>query len=355
MQRRRARLPGCQKKPKLIPRRKYDPARPERAHVSGAAEPFAVASMPLGACTERWRFAYLSEVVGDLKISAHVSTVPGLNFVTKNFAYEVMPLRDLLLRASSSGRGIGDRKYYYYRSQHAKRNRPSSLEVLGPLADDFSLPLEVLDGFMTHSTVLRFATVGMRMWLHYDICDNFLCCVRGRKRVLLLPPAQIGNLYITGSSSLIGSRLLEQDAESLEKLWHEFPLAQTAWAQRLEIILEEGDVLFIPALWPHCTEALRGPHHADDPEGEGLAISVNVFLLRPELAELHDSKDIWANRELLPAQEAFKALEERVLPALKRVPAGPDRAHRAFYCRKAAAALLAAADEVEQAEGRRTT
>ncbi|CAK0812230.1 unnamed protein product [Prorocentrum cordatum] len=187
------------------------------------------------------------------------------------------------------------------------------------------------------------------MWLHYDVCDNFLCCVRGRKRVVLLHPREVGGLYVNGSSSLLGSRALDPDADRLEELWREFPLARAAWSRRLEVELEAGDVLYIPALWPHCTEALP----ARTPQGalrgascaREIALSTNVFVVRPELAALHDPKDVWANRELLPAQEALRALEERVVAKLQGVPG----LHRAFYCRKAASALLALADAADRA------
>jgi len=302
--------------------------------------------VPLGECTQRWSDEYLGSAAGDLKVSVHVSDVPGLDFTAKNFRYEMMALDDMLARARGVG---GDRRYYYYRSLHSKRNRPASLECVGALAGDFALPLALLHGAEVHSTVLRVASVGLRMWLHYDVCDNFLCCVRGRKRVVLLHPREVGGLYVNGSSSLLGSRALDPDADRLEELWREFPLARAAWSRRLEVELEAGDVLYIPALWPHCTEALP----ARTPQGalrgascaREIALSTNVFVVRPELAALHDPKDVWANRELLPAQEALRALEERVVAKLQGVPG----LHRAFYCRKAASALLALADAADRA------
>ncbi|CAE8621882.1 unnamed protein product, partial [Polarella glacialis] len=177
--------------------------------------------------------------------------------------------------------------------------------------------------------------------LHYDVCDNFLCCIRGRKRVVLLEPREVGNIYLSGSSSAMGSRALEPSGRA--QLWREFPLAEGAWARRYEAELEEGDVLFIPSFWPHCTEAL--PPLSG---GSRLCISINTFLLRPEAAALHDPRDVWANRELLPAQDALKPFEDKTLPALQRLPAVP----RGFYCRKMAASLLAMAEEAEEAARR---
>lgn len=331
----------------------------QRPAVRGGLEPLVLKGVPLGCCRERWTLEHLETSLGDMKVSAHVSSGPALDFAGKNFAYEVMPLRDFLHRAGAAKRTSSDSngqdfRYYYYRSQHVKRNKPSSLEFLGSLADDFHLPEDLFRDYTVHSTVLRIASAGLRMWLHYDICDNFLCCVRGRKRVALLPPSAISQMYVSGSSSALGSRLFDDDSTRLAQLWREFPSARAAWTARQEVLLEEGDVLFIPALWMHCTQAVASSRRRSDAvdshearssrdEAGGPCISVNVFLVRSEFAELHDPKDVWANRDLLPAQEAFKAFDERMLPGLKRLPA----VHRAFYCRKAAAALLAVAADAD--------
>ena len=62
-----------------------------------------------------------------------------------------------------------------------KRKKRSNLEVMA-LSEDFSLPPDL----QIHSVVLRIASTGLCMCLHYDVCDNFRCCIRGCKRVVLL-------------------------------------------------------------------------------------------------------------------------------------------------------------------------
>lgn len=313
-----------------------------RINEVASSSPAAFRGVPLGSCRSRWTDAHLEAAAGDIKVQYHSAETPSLNFVSKNFKYEVGPMREFLQAAR---RNNASDPYMYYRSQHPKRNKPSNLDTLGSLADDFCLPADLSRGFETHSTVLRVASTGLRMWLHYDICDNFLCCVRGRKRVMLFPPTDVGHLYIGSSSSSLGSRLLDGDVTSLQDVFSEYPLAAMAWPNRLEVVLEEGDVLFIPAMWFHCTEALgHGGEGPADRGASGLCISANVFLLRPRFAALHDSKDVWANRELLPAQEALKVFEGKCLPALRRLPP----AHRSFYSRKFAACLLGDADIAEQ-------
>lgn len=44
---------------------------------------------------------------------------------------------------------------------------------------------------MLFSSALRVSTRGMQLWTHYDIMDNLLCNVVGRKRVVMWPPEQV--------------------------------------------------------------------------------------------------------------------------------------------------------------------
>ena len=276
----------------------------------------------LGRCLRAWTDDYLSSCFTEKRVSVHVSPTPFLNFADKNFKYEVVAFEAFLSRVQAAS------EYLYYRSQHSKRNMPSSLEAIA-LGEDFLLPADLLKAFEIHSTVLRIATTGLCMWLHYDVCDNFLCCIRGRKRVLLFHPDDIGRLYVSGSSSSIGSRLFGAE---LKELWKEFPLAEVAYDRRYEVELKAGDVLFLPAFWPHCTQALENGC-------DRASISVNAFVLRQDLKWLHDPKDVWGNRELLPAQEALRAFDEKVLPSVAKLP----QVAKSFYCRKLAAQLMAAA------------
>ena len=63
-------------------------------------------------------------------------------------------------------------------------------------------------------------------------------------------------------------------------------------------VLEPGDILYIPALWFHNILTL---------EEEGWALSINIFWKNlPQ--EIYDKKDIYGNKDLLPAQLVRKKL-----------------------------------------------
>ena len=46
------------------------------------------------------------------------------------------------------------------------------------------------------SIALRLSSAGVQLWTHYDIMDNVLFNVVGRKRVLLFPPSQACALHL---------------------------------------------------------------------------------------------------------------------------------------------------------------
>lgn len=129
------------------------------------------------------------------------------------------------------------------------------------------------------SSVFRITSPRLQLWTHYDTCDNILIQVRGRKRIIFFPPSEALNLYLDGDKS----RVLNIDNPDLT-LYPKFKSVR-----RLETILEEGDVVFIPSLWFHNVVALN------------FSISVNVFWKNLDLS-LYDKKDTYGNRDLIPAQ-----------------------------------------------------
>jgi len=92
---------------------------------------------------------------------------------------------------------------------------------------------------------------------HFDMSNNLACCLVGRRRFTLFPPAQVGNLYPGPLEPTPGGQivsLVDPSAPDLDR----FPNYAAA-AEAGEIAdLEPGDVLFYPALWWHNVEALDG-------------------------------------------------------------------------------------------------
>ena len=104
-----------------------------------------------------------------------------------------------------------------------------------------------------------------RIWLgnaittpaHFDESNNIACVVAGRRRFTLLPPEQVGNLYIgpldhapTGAPI----SLVDFAAPDLAR----FPKFRDAMAVAQVAELAPGDAIYIPALWWHHVESLEG-------------------------------------------------------------------------------------------------
>ena len=129
----------------------------------------------------------------------------------------------------------------------------------------------------------------MQLWVHYDVMDNVLVQIVGRKKVTLWHPNDVPYLYIEGSSS----RVLDiQDTLT-------FPLLLKSRPRT--IILEPGDVLFIPALWFHHVESLL-----DDTST--LSVAVNIFW-RALPTDMYPRKDLYGNADLVAFAEAEKAIQ----------------------------------------------
>jgi hypothetical protein len=170
--------------------------------------------------------------------------------------------------------------------------------------------------------------------------DNALIQLHGEKRVLLFPPRVSAGLYLEGSSSPVvgpevdgdaslrsgtenGDKRGDSDENKTNRRPNAFPAYRAARRAAMEVVLQPGDVLFIPALWAHHTEALHGP-----------SVAVNVFW-RELQKTAYPQKDLYGNADPLAAGEAL-----RLVDAAAKTLANSPRDHKVFYGGLAASRLL---------------
>nr|XP_015831421.2 tRNA wybutosine-synthesizing protein 5 [Nothobranchius furzeri] len=272
--------------------------------------PAVLRGVDLGPCVERWTVEYLGNRGGDRDVKIHVSSEAQMDFLHKNFVYKTLPFNEFVKRASEMNHTdffLSEDESYYLRSLGEDiRKEPAELNKQFPaLADDFHIPpFFELEQFF--SSVFRISSCGLQLWTHYDVMDNLLAQVTGRKRVVLYSPQDALHLYLSGDKS----EVLDIDAPDLKR----FP--EFVKARRYECVLEPGDLLFIPALWFHNTLALQ------------FGVGVNVFW-RHLPADSYDKKDPYGNKDPVAAARALQTLE-RALHCLDELPAE----YRDFYGRR---------------------
>ncbi|TDH07216.1 hypothetical protein EPR50_G00121420 [Perca flavescens] len=220
--------------------------------------PAVLRGVCLGACLEKWTVEYLGRKGGDREVKIHVSTVPQMDFLHKNFVYKTLPFKEFVKRASEKKHTdfflCEDESYYLRSLGEDVRKEPADLSKQFPdLAEDFHIP-QFFEPVQFFSSVFRISSCGLQLWTHYDVMDNLL-----------------------------------------------------AQAKRYECVLEPGDLLFIPALWFHNTLALQ------------FGVGVNVFW-RHLPAASYDRKDPYGNKDPAAATRALQALE-RALHTLDELPA----------------------------------
>ncbi|XP_028991785.1 tRNA wybutosine-synthesizing protein 5 isoform X3 [Betta splendens] len=233
-----------------------------------------------------------------------------MDFLHKNFVYKTLPFNEFVKRASEKQHSdffLCEDESYYLRSLGGDfRKEPADLSKQFPdLAEDFHIP-QFFEPDQFFSSIFRISSCGLQLWTHYDVMDNLLAQVTGRKRVVLYSPQDALHLYLAGDKS----EVLDIDAPDLKR----FPAFVKA--TRHECVLEPGDLLFIPALWFHNTLALE------------FGVGVNVFW-RHLPVNSYDRKDPYGNKDPVAAARALQALD-KALKTLDELPAD----YQDFYGRR---------------------
>lgn len=342
-----------------------------RTEVLPLASPCVLRGSPVGPCVSLWQdLKYMKAHTPDSPVVVHVGLACGrIDFRSKNFKYCSMGLHELLERAAGKSAAtpsvgvcttaenhssvsilappfnkhiadnslksqktvekriqcglegtsedsitasarppiIGPGETYYLRSLgEDKRRSPACIFRDFPgIGKDVQLK-DYFDFSTYFSSVLRVSSSGLKLFTHYDVMHNLYLQVVGRKRVVLWPPSAALNLYLEGDKS----QVVDIDTFDPDR----FPLFPKA--RRLEVTLEPGDILFIPALWFHHTTALE------------YSVAVNVFWQELD-KQLYDPKDTYGNKDHVPAARAMQMLGN-VLKQLEILP----KTYRDFYGRK---------------------
>lgn len=123
---------------------------------------------------------------------------------------------------------------------------------------------ENIPGFATENRCdIAGKTAVARIWMgnaaivstHYDMLDNIVAVVSGRRRFTLFPPEQLKNLYVGPVDFTLSGQPVSM-VQLNDPDFDKYPRFQKALAAAEVAELEPGDALFIPKLWWHHVESL---------------------------------------------------------------------------------------------------
>ncbi|KAH0605529.1 uncharacterized protein H6S33_004751 [Morchella sextelata] len=221
-----------------------------------AGEPVIMEGLNIGECVKNWCPAYLKEKLGnERKVIVHSAQSQFMSFQSKNFSYKTMPFEEFIDIAFDPNA----HEYLYLRSLSAANptSEPANISKDFPeIAADFSIPSE-LDFVKAneHSS-----------------------------------PFRISSKEVGASSSTINP-FTEGDIDDT------YPQ---------EAVLQPGDVLYLPELWPHAALPLEP------------CVAINVFF-RGLKSGYGVGKDVYGNRDLA-AYEKGRGLVGRIAREFEGLP-----------------------------------
>lgn len=121
------------------------------------------------------------------------------------------------------------------------------LPIFSPTEPSFFMP----DPEGQRGINCRFGSKGIIAETHYDMSRNFILILRGHKRYILAHPDQCPNLELhpVGHPSARHSKVNWSDPS-------EWQTGNFAQAQANEVVLQAGDVLYLPTAWFHFIVSL---------------------------------------------------------------------------------------------------
>lgn len=146
-----------------------------------------------------------------------------------------------------------DPHYYYHMWGKRNGEGPWIYKTLGQTdkGDSFAKTKSffVPDPTKNRGILCRFGMEGTIAETHFDMNRNMVSIIRGRKRYIIQAPDQCENVYFYDNSHPSRRHSMvdfsQPDSMDLKKF------AKMKKARGFEVILEEGDVLYLPSFWMH--------------------------------------------------------------------------------------------------------
>jgi hypothetical protein len=189
----------------------------------------------------KWTPTYLLEKFGDQEIEVQFGRERDPQYERNASRHKKkMPMKDFIGLVTRDGSSND-----YYMTANNTRNSQAGIDGLFDDVDDFAV------GYREAATIKSgnffwFGPRGTFTPLHHDLTNNMLVQILGRKKITLIPAAQVPWLYNdVGVFSAADYPRFDEQRHPLMK--HATPI---------ELVLKPSEAVFIPVGWWHCVEAL---------------------------------------------------------------------------------------------------
>lgn len=176
---------------------------------------------------------------------------------------------------------------------HAYIQQQSINEKFPMLAAEVDRPQWLDPAKMMYEVNLWLGSRGCFSPLHFDMADNFLVQLRGRKLVMLFDKRDHANLYPNTGQQLPHCSQVDVRNPDLAR----YPLY--ADARPCVVLLEAGDALYIPKRWWHAVHSID------------LALSVNYWWGGPLDLAAEGGRMIWTREGRAEIAGFFRGLRKR--------------------------------------------
>ncbi len=193
---------------------------------------------------ERWTAEYLAKTVGNREVEYQGGRAANPRFEEQKDAHRRTAAFDAFMAMIANG-GEGNDAYI------TAYNSPRNADALAVLAKD----LGHLDKFLTRQSgpaggMMWIGTAGTFTALHHDLTNNLIAQVRGKKRLKIVPAAEVGRLY---NASHVFSEITDLDDPTLDLA--RYP--KLAGLRVHDVVLEPGEIIFLPVGWWHQVRSLE--------------------------------------------------------------------------------------------------
>jgi hypothetical protein len=188
---------------------------------------------------KRWTPDYLKSVVGDAPVDYQANRNSAGDFERAKDAHKTRgPFHAFIDLITQPGAG-NDAYLTAY-------NSGANAAALAPLQADVG----PLDKYLTRAPgMMWIGPAGTVTPLHHDLTNNLIAQVVGRKRIKLAPSSEVGRLY---NDAHVFSEIGDLENPNLNRE----RFARLEGARVYDLVLEPGDMLFVPFAWWHQVKSL---------------------------------------------------------------------------------------------------